>query len=125
MKEIYINDIKKDSKLLNETLEGKNINFIIGAGASMPYLKTLSLNDFNFEDLFDNADTYKYDEKVLEYLSAYFITKSLMKGIYSEINNTTSECELIKENYINFIDLLYKIVNKNSIQQPKRVNIFL
>ena len=32
-----------------ETLEGKNINFLIGAGASMPYLQSLDLGkDISF-----------------------------------------------------------------------------
>ena len=55
MKTIYVDDLEEESKAFLETLEGKNINFLIGAGASMPYLKTLALSntDLSFEDLFE------------------------------------------------------------------------
>ena len=57
MKTIYVDNLEEESKAFLETLEGKNINFLIGAGASMPYLKTLALSntDLSFEDLFEES----------------------------------------------------------------------
>lgn len=50
-----------------ETLEGKNINFLIGAGASMPYLQSLDLgNDISFEDLYEASKKDESKQKVYE-----------------------------------------------------------
>lgn len=126
MKIVRIKDID-DSKEFLETLEGKNINFLIGAGASMPYLKTLSLENksFTFEDVFDESHYDNYDQKVLDYLSAYFLHNSLSKGTYASISkDDTENAKEVKENYMNFIECISTILSRNSIQQPKRANIF-
>lgn len=126
MRIVRIKDID-DSKEFLETLEGKNINFLIGAGASMPYLKTLSLGNkfFTFEDVFDESHHDNYDKKVLDYLSAYFLHNSLSKGTYASISkDETKSAKEVKENYVNFIECISTILSRNSIQQPKRANIF-
>ena len=126
MRIVRIKDID-DSKEFLETLEGKNINFLIGAGASMPYLKTLSLENksFTFEDDFDESHYDNYDQKVLDYLSAYFLHNSLSKGTYASISkDDTENAKEVKENYMNFIECISTILSRNSIQQPKRANIF-
>ena len=126
MRIVRIKDID-DSKEFLETLEGKNINFLIGAGASMPYLKTLSLGNkpFTFEDVFDESHSGNYDQKVLDYLSAYFLHNSLSKGTYASISkDDTENAKEVKENYMNFIECISTILSRNSIQQPKRANIF-
>lgn len=126
MRIVRIKDID-DSKEFLETLEGKNINFLIGAGASMPYLKTLSLGNkfFTFEDVFDESHHDNYDQKVRDYLSAYFLHNSLSKGTYASISkDDTKSAKEVKENYVNFIECISTILSRNSIQQPKRANIF-
>lgn len=72
MKTWFISDLDENSKELLETLEGKNINILIGAGASMPYLKSLSLQNtkYSFEDLFEESLYKKYDKKIYQYLCA-------------------------------------------------------
>ena len=125
MKTWFISDLDENSKELLETLEGKNINILIGAGASMPYLKSLSLQNtkYSFEDLFEESLYKKYDRKTYQYLCACFIENSIKRGTYDEIISNDS-CGPIRDNYISLINLLYSILIRNSIQQPKRANIF-
>lgn len=126
MKKIYVDDLEGESKAFLETLEGKNINFLIGAGASMPYLKTLALSntDLSFEDLFEESSRDTGNKKTYNYLCACFVYNSIIKGTYGQIDEADGICKKIKENYIECIDNIYKILSSNSIQQPKRANIF-
>lgn len=111
-----------------ETLEGKNINFLIGAGASMPYLQSLDLgNDISFEDLYEASKKDESKQKVYEYLSACFLYNSIIKGTYEKIHEKQAEndeCKKIARKYQSFIKNIYSILRRNSIQQPKRANIF-
>lgn len=111
-----------------ETLEGKNINFLIGAGASMPYLKSLDLgNDISFEDLYEASKKDESKQNVYEYLSACFLYNSIIKGTYEKIHEEQTEndkCKKIARQYQSFIKNIYSILRRNSIQQPKRANIF-
>ena len=111
-----------------ETLEGKNINFLIGAGASMPYLQSLDLgNDISFEDLYEASKKDESKQKVYEYLSACFLYNSIIKGTYEKIHEEqeeNDECIKIARQYQSFIKNIYSILRRNSIQQPKRANIF-
>lgn len=111
-----------------ETLEGKNINFLIGAGASMPYLKSLDLgNDISFEDLYEASKKDESKQNVYEYLSACFLYNSIIKGTYEKIHEEQAEndkCKKIARQYQSFIKNIYSILRRNSIQQPKRANIF-
>ena len=126
MKTIYVDDLEEESKAFLETLEGKNINFLIGAGASMPYLKTLALSntDLSFEDLFEESSRDAGNKTSYNYLCACFVYNSIIKGTYSEIDGRDGICKKLKENYIEFLNSIYKILSSNSIQQPKRANIF-
>lgn len=111
-----------------ETLEGKNINFLIGAGASMPYLQSLELgNDISFEDLYEASKNDDSKQKSYEYLSACFLYNSIIKGTYEKIQKQQAkngDCKKIAQQYQLFIKNLYGILRRNSIQQPKRANIF-
>lgn len=53
----------------------------------MPYLKTLSLENksFTFEDVFDESHYDNYDQKVLDYLSAYFYTILYLKELILQL----------------------------------------
>ena len=127
MNTCYIDDFEDSCRQLLETLEGKNINILIGAGASMPYLKSLQFKKSNltFEDLYEESCYEEYDKRIYDYLSACFIYNSIVKGTYDEIKmSDDKDCSIIRCNYKTFITNLYNILLRNSIQQPKRANIF-
>lgn len=91
-----------------ETLEGKNINFLIGAGASMPYLQSLDLGkDISFEDLYEASKKDESKQKVYEYLSAYFLYNSIIKGTYEKIHEEQAENDECKKN-CSTISVIYK-----------------
>lgn len=141
------NDILQNSQKIGEenkkaefikNLEGKNINLLIGAGASLPFLNSLKLDfkaneddknkiSITFEDLLEKAYDENNDE-LKDYLCAYFLEKSLKNGIYSNIckcyNDENTSCKQVLDNYIKLIKNLYNIIQRNSIGKPKRVNIF-
>lgn len=131
MSESIIIDYKnKESvtKMILESLEGKNLNLLVGAGASQPFLKDLKINNYSlsFEDIFELSlqNKNKYP-RVYSYLCACFLFNSIVKGTYELICKKESEdCKKVKENYKSLINNLYKILMGNSIQTPKRVNIF-
>lgn len=127
MQIITIGEQNKDIRKFLETLEGKNINFLFGAGASMPYLKGLNLEalcGYTFEDIM-NQVYLDSNEKIKNYISAYFIHNSLLNGTYKNIIESKDPmCISILNDYMLIIESLYKILQRNSIQQPKRVNVF-
>lgn len=62
-----------------------------------------------------------------KYLSACFLYNSIIKGTYEKIDEEQAEndeCKKIAQQYQLFIKNLYGILRRNSIQQPKRANIF-
>ncbi|WP_317313863.1 SIR2 family protein [Absicoccus porci] len=115
---------KEDTKSLLEVLEGKNINFLIGSGASMPFLKTLAIegSKHSFEDLYTEACNQKRGNAI-DFLNAYLADKSLIKGSYNNIINN-QESLAVRQEYSSFIHNVYDILQRTSIQQPRRVNIF-
>lgn len=120
---------QEDRKELLKRFEGKNLNFLIGAGASMPYLQSLSFKetcDYTFEDAFEYVINKK-NVKAQDLLSAYFLKNSLIKGTYENIKSNIlndNECEKIYNNYKLFINNIYRILDGNSIIKAKRANIF-
>lgn len=117
-----------ESKSILESLEGKNLNLLIGAGASQPFLKDLKLNNSSvtFEDIFELATQDKNNHpKVYSYLCACYLFNSLACGTYETISKEDDKvCNDVKKNYETLINNLYKILMGNSIQIPKRVNFF-
>jgi len=135
---------KEDMKQLLKNLEGKNLNFLIGAGASMPFLKSLSLGDsdsYTFEDLFE-CSIKEDNELCTTYLSNAFLCNSIIDGIYYKINGIyddveknlndgakpicthCSSCHSVLQNYLKWIENILRILDSNSINKPKRGNIF-
>lgn len=116
---------KEDIIEFLELLDGKNLNFLIGAGASMPYLKGLQLGtSLSFEDLYECARVQN-DKEALELLSKYFYINSLKDGTYSSIEkNLSIECKEVQKSYFRFIQNLTRILYRRSVTVPKRVNLF-
>lgn len=117
---------EEDITAFLELLDGKNLNFLIGAGASMPYLKGLSFGStgLSFEDLYEFSRK-ENDSEATELLSQYFYWNSLADGTYDSIqNNSTTQCMEVRESYYKMIRSLARMLNRRTITVPKRVNLF-
>lgn len=105
---------------LHENMSGKNINFLIGSGASAPLLPTLNLgkNLPSFEELVTSSRLNESNKKLLY---AYYFDK----WIYQMQNIPHSvEYEIVSKNYLNFINTILDILEREASNKPKRVNIF-
>lgn len=110
------------SKIL-EKLSGKNINFLIGSGASYPIYDTLSLgeNMMSFEDLISSEELSEDDKKMMYY---YYYVNWIEKmyqipNVSNDENNTT-----VLNNYYKLINIILNILDTNGSEKPKRANIF-
>ena len=108
---------------LPELLSGKNINFLIGSGASMPLYPTLSLgqNMPTFEDLVSWPSLCEDNRRVLYY---YYFKKWILP--MKEYQNKMGEKEYcnVSSLYKKFINTILEILNHESNEKPKRANIF-
>lgn len=100
-------------------IQGKNVNFLIGAGASSGVVPTLWVKSLNksFEDLLTSNDFNENQKKVL-----YFIWFELWirktKIIDFDLKNETHK------QYERFIKNLINYLNNEGFDRPKRLNIF-
>lgn len=108
-----------DSDQFLKDIQGKNVNFLIGAGASFGVVPTLWMKSINksFEDLLTSKDFDENQKKVL-----YFIWFELWirktKIIDFDLNIETHK------QYERFIQNLINYLNNEGFDRPKRVNIF-
>lgn len=108
-----------DSDQFLKDIQGKNVNFLIGAGASFGVVPTLWMKSINksFEDLLTSKDLDENQKKVL-----YFIWFELWirktKIFDFDLNNETHK------QYERFIQNLINYLNNEGFDRPKRVNIF-
>lgn len=108
-----------DSDQFLKDIQGKNVNFLIGAGASFGVVPTLWMKSINksFEDLLTSKDFNENQKKVL-----YFIWFELWirktKIIDFDLDNDTHK------QYERFIQNLINYLNNEGFDRPKRVNIF-
>lgn len=109
-------------------IRGKNINFLIGAGASAGVYNTLDIKGYlSFEDLISSTDWTKLQKRVL-YLYFYKEVVKPMFEIEKEINNTTQDKQSVFakvfQNYKDFIEKLYIFLQNESNDRPRKINIF-
>lgn len=109
-------------------IRGKNINFLIGAGASAGVYNTLDIKGYlSFEDLISSSDWNELEKQVL-YLYFYKEWIKPMFEIEKEINNTTqdkqSDFAKVFQNYKDFIEKLYIFLQNESNDRPRKINIF-
>ena len=108
-----------DSDQFLKDIQGKNVNFLIGAGASFGVVPTLWMKSINksFEDLLTSKYFDENQKKVL-----YFIWFELWirktKIIDFDLNNKTHK------QYERFIQNLINYLHNEGFDRPKRVNIF-
>lgn len=104
-------------------LVDKNINFLIGSGASAGYIPTLWIkDDTSYEDILTDTK-YKEIENVI-YHSYY--NDILSKSFCIPPSNLKEKLKFRKTfvNYLRFIKNLSSLVDKKSSNQIRRANIF-
>lgn len=131
-----------DSKEFGKEITGKQINFLIGSGASMPYIPTLNVEPQVFEEqLGENFESFKTkifnDKKELSFEDVYkneqaeeyrsdidkvYYENILKKGFilpqqYDKYKNVLLEYETFIKNIIYLLDL-------HSVDVNKKANIF-
>jgi hypothetical protein len=94
---------------LQEKLNGKNINFLIGSGASFPIFKTLDLgeNKYSFDELVSSDKISTINKKLLYY---FYYKEWILPMINNDYKNYDSK---VKDNYLNFVKFMrFPIQNK-------------
>ncbi len=109
-----------EKEKLESLLRGKNINFLIGAGASLPTYPTLRLDntDQSFEDIVSSSQLNSYAKRIM-YIYYYLKWLYPMTDIEEWNNN-----DIVNKNYVTFIKKLYDYLQTESNESPKRINIF-
>lgn len=112
-------------KSIHEMMSGKNINFLIGSGASSPLYPTLSLGEDlpSFEDFVSSDKISEFSRKLL-YCHYYFKWISSMELSKLNDQKTDENYKEVTENYQTFIEKILDILDSEGNEKPKRVNIF-
>lgn len=124
-----VNFSEYDLKILQDLLVSKNVNFLLGAGASAPYFSTLN----NMEDLITDIGNSDLEstkkEKLKNLLILFFLVLSVCDN-YSLVsreddNMTTTLMNSILKQYTVFINIISNYMFlRNSKINPIRVNVF-
>lgn len=111
-------------EVVDSLIRGKNINFLIGAGASVPLYPSLSFGEGypTFEDIVSNNKVLK-ESKIFMYL--YYFKKWIEPMGISNVDfqKKYSQDEVYK-NYEKLVRVLYNYLQGESNEAPKRINIF-
>lgn len=113
-----------NSNKFDKLIRGKNVNFLIGSGASVPMYPTLSFGkEFpSFEDVasYEGLNYIGKSFMYIYYFKLYIEIMSLSSDVfYKRYGNY----ETLK-NYRRFINCLYEFLQNESNELPKRINIF-
>lgn len=112
-----------------DEINGKNINFLIGSGASNGLIPTLWLPLFekSFEELLIDNRYNNEQIEVLYYLwFKYWIAKTLINEENSEssLESEENNRKTVMYNYNELLINLINILNNEGFDKPKRINIF-
>lgn len=109
---------------LDRIIRGKNINFLIGSGASVGVYKTLSFGEKypTFEELVCHKELTD-DARIILYM--YYFLEIIEPMNELNINELNNEKEMsVCENYYKLVQILYEYLQAESNERPKRINIF-
>ncbi len=123
-------DISNSNDFLKR-IEGKNINFLLGSGASMPYLGSLKLNKKIKESLEDIYSMNGLSQDKKQLILLIFFELSVKSGLITNktlnsIGDTNKKNKFIKtnNNYKRFVNLIINLLSLQGFEKPKRANIF-
>lgn len=110
---------KMNSDQFLKDIQGKNVNFLIGSGASFGVVPTLWIQSLgkSFEDLLTSTDYDKNQIKVL-----YFIWFELWIRKTKILDFDKSN--KVHVQYKRFVQNLIDFLNNEGFDKPKRVNVF-
>lgn len=109
-----------------EKLYGKNINFLIGSGASVGAIPTLATEyekyrkNLSIEEILTEE---KDNENLKNLIYLYFYQKVIKTGFLENIDKDSSISKVMK-NYEKFLEQLIKFMYRENYQKEKRINIF-
>ena len=109
-------------------IQGKNLNFLIGAGASVGLVNTLNLSELgeSFEDLYSDKELNSQQRTALDliwfrsWIQDTLITKEKIKMILEKNPNG----QKTYDNYKKFVNELGDFLNREGYDRPKRANVF-
>lgn len=109
-----VDDLLKEIQI---QLSEKNVNFLIGSGASVPFFPSLG----NIEKVLTERENSNY---VRQLIYLHYFNKVIVKN-YDLIDNSVYSEFGVTKNYRSFIKGLVNTMNyRNTRVSPKRVNIF-
>lgn len=106
-----------------EKLYGKNINFLIGSGASFGVIPTLSTEIMEEDRNLSIEDILEKNEgnlNIQNIVYSYYYNKILKPSFLTEIDNENS----VFNNYKMFLEEIIKFLQRENYQKEKRINIF-
>jgi hypothetical protein len=110
-----------------DTIQDANINFLIGSGMSMPYLKTVGNTEILLTELNDNVVLTKEKKEIIRstILGNFFCDVILKNLEVINFDSTDSGMLEVLTNYKNFLDDLNIIlIKRKSSLLKSQVNIF-
>lgn len=109
-------------------IQGKNLNFLIGAGASVGLVNTLDLSQLeeSFEDLYSDKQLTSQQKAALDliWFKSWIQDTLITKEKIDEISAKKSDGRKTFENYKRFVNNLGNFLNREGYDKPKRANIF-
>lgn len=109
-------------------IQGKNLNFLIGAGASVGLVNTLDLSQLeeSFEDLYSDKQLTSQQRAALDliWFKSWIQDTLITKEKIDEISAKKSDGKKTFENYKRFVNNLGNFLNREGYDKPKRANIF-
>ena len=128
----YLRKNKGGDIFMIEKLYGKNINFLIGSGASFGVIPTLSSNYKNDENkelsIEEILELYTNKEDNLQNIIYLYYYHEILKKGYLEISEESTELkekyEEVFKNYQKLLENLINLLQRESYQKEKRINIF-
>lgn len=108
----------------DKIIRGKNINFLIGAGASVPMYPSLSFGENlpSFEDVASHANISK-KARIFLYIY-YFLRWIEPMGINGEKFQSNYSNHEVFLNYKGLVKFFYNYLQCESNENPKRINVF-
>ena len=109
-------------------IQGKNLNFLIGAGASAGLVDTLNLSELgeSFEDLYSDKELTAKQRAALDliWFKSWIQDTLITKEKINNIPTNDIEGKKVFQNYKRFISNLGDFLDREGYDKPKRANIF-